>query len=166
MTKEKLSSIFKENNFSEPKVVEESSDDATTVYVGTDGSDGPAEVNGEKLDMDFNQIDAYQLDISDDAITVIGKETDVAFYGVSSLEKYLDQSQDNNVQNLEIKDYANTEIRGFIEGFYGIPWSNDDRKSLMEFGGQFKTYQEDDQINKNAAKNLINHADQLIENWE
>src|SRR5699024_11329203 len=57
----------------------------------------------------------------------------------TSLEKILDQRQDNTIKNMEIKDYANTEVRGFIEGFYGIPWTNDDRKSLMEFGGDFNT---------------------------
>src|SRR5699024_6778395 len=70
-----------------------------------------------------------------DSITVIGKDTDASFYGITSLEKILDQRQDNTIKNMEIKDYANTEVRGFIEGFYGIPWTNDDRKSLMEFGG-------------------------------
>ena len=29
-------------------------------------------------------------------------------------------------------------IRGFIEGYYGLPWSNEDRMSLMRFGGDYK----------------------------
>lgn len=139
VTKEKLSTIFKENDLSDPKVVDEPSDDTITIYIGTDGSDGPAEKNGNKIDMDFDKTDAYQLDISEDSITVIGKDTDASFYGITSLEKILDQRQDNTIKNMEIKDYANTEVRGFIEGFYGIPWTNDDRKSLMEFGGDFNT---------------------------
>src|SRR5699024_10082671 len=39
VTKEKLSTIFKENNLSDPKVVDEPSDDTITIYIGRDGSD-------------------------------------------------------------------------------------------------------------------------------
>src|SRR5699024_6897282 len=122
VTKEKLGTIFKENDLSDPDVVDEPSDDTITVYIGTDGSDGRAERNGTKIGMDFDKTDAYQVDISEDSITVIGKDTDASFYGITSLEKILDQRQDNTIKNMEIKDYANTEVRGFIEGFYGIPW--------------------------------------------
>ncbi|GGK00285.1 hypothetical protein GCM10007063_23270 [Lentibacillus kapialis] len=142
VTKEKLSTIFEDNNLPKPEIANRPSDDKINIFVGTDGSGGPAEQNAKKKlnssNMNFDKIDAYQLAIRDDTITVIGKDTDAAFHGLSSLETILDQSQDNIIQNLEIKDYANTEFRGFIEGFYGIPWSNEDRKSLMEFGGQFK----------------------------
>src|SRR5699024_7461778 len=118
VTKEKLSTIFKENDLSDPKVVDEPSADTITIYIGTDGSDGPAETNGNKIDMYVVRPDAYQLDISADFITVIGKDTDASFYGITSLEKILDQRQANTIKNMEIKDYANTEVRGFIEGFY------------------------------------------------
>ncbi|MBY7144401.1 beta-N-acetylglucosaminidase domain-containing protein [Virgibacillus sp. NKC19-3] len=143
VTKKKLASVFEDNNLPKPVSAEEPSDDEINIFVGTEGSGGPAEQHAEEAfggnSVDFNEIDAYQLEIDSDNITVIGKDTDAAFYGLASLGKILDQSQDGVVQNLEIKDYANTEVRGFIEGFYGIPWSNEDRKSLMEFGGQFKT---------------------------
>ena len=44
----------------------------------------------------------------------------------------------STIRNFVIKDYADTDIRGFIEGYYGIPWSNEDRMSLMKFGGEFQ----------------------------
>src|SRR5699024_12840081 len=110
VTKEKLSTIFKENDLSDPKVVDEPSDDTITIYMGTDGSDGPAEKNGKKIDMDFDKTDAYQLDISEDSITVSGKDTNASFYGITSLEKIMYQSHDNSIRNMEIKDYANTEV--------------------------------------------------------
>src|SRR5699024_12428792 len=107
----------------------------TIIYdVGIDNSDALSEKICNKTHMEFDKTDEYQLDISEDSITVIGKDTDASFYSITSNEKILDQRQDNTIKNMEIKDYANTEVRGFIEGFYGIPWTNDDRKSLMEFG--------------------------------
>lgn len=142
-TKEKVEDVLKDNDLAAPEVAEEPSDDKLNLFVGTEGSDGPAEQYAkEELDgskADFDKIDAYQLAIKDDAIAILGKDTDAAFYGVVSLETILNQSQDEKVQNVSINDYANTEVRGFIEGFYGIPWSNEDRMSLMEFGGNFKT---------------------------
>lgn len=142
-TKNKVMNIFKNNNLPIPEIATEPSDDKTDIFVGTKGSGGTADQYAEKAldgkNMDFEKTDAYQLAINNDAITIIGKDTDAAFYGVVSLKAILDQSVDGELKNLAIKDYANTEIRGFIEGFYGIPWSNEDRMSLMEFGGSFKT---------------------------
>src|SRR5699024_380043 len=89
--KEKLSTIIIENDLSYPEVVDKLSDDIITIYICTDGSDGLAEKNCNKIDMDFDKSDLYQLDISEDSITVIGKDTDASFYGITSLEKILDQ---------------------------------------------------------------------------
>ena len=42
------------------------------------------------------------------------------------------------LKKVHIEDGADTNTRGFIEGYYGVPWSNEDRMSLMEFGGNYK----------------------------
>lgn len=140
VTKNKLTKIFEDNDLPTPEIAMEPSDDKVTIFVGTNNSDGPAAQHTDiEGDMDFDKTDAHLLEIESGSISVIGKDTDAAFYGLVSLETIIKQSNDDTVKNLKIKDYANTEVRGFIEGFYGIPWSNDDRKSLMEFGGQFKT---------------------------
>lgn len=142
-TKNKVSEIFNRHNLPEPKITDKPSSNATKIYIGTHGSDGPAEQNGKKIatneDMNFDNTDAYHLEINREGIVILGKDTDAAFYGVSTLNFILDESKDHKIRNLQIYDYANTEVRGFIEGYYGIPWSNEDRKSLMEFGGQIKT---------------------------
>ncbi|WP_255307049.1 beta-N-acetylglucosaminidase domain-containing protein [Paraliobacillus sp. PM-2] len=141
-TKQKVVNIFQNNGLEAPTVGTEISDNKINLLVGTEGSDGPvdtyAKENIDKEGMDYSKIDAYQLEIKDNMITILGKDTDASFYGVVSLGAILSQSPDKIVRNLSIKDYANTKIRGFIEGFYGIPWSNEDRESLMQFGGQFK----------------------------
>ncbi|MDO4662074.1 MAG: beta-N-acetylglucosaminidase domain-containing protein [Tissierellia bacterium] len=39
----------------------------------------------------------------------------------------------NKYPKMHIIDYADIEIRGVIEGFYGIPWNHMERKSLLYF---------------------------------
>ena len=34
-----------------------------------------------------------------------------------------------------MNDFADVKSRGFIEGYYGNPWSNEDRADLMTYGG-------------------------------
>ncbi|CQR45925.1 Hyaluronoglucosaminidase precursor [Paraliobacillus sp. PM-2] len=142
VTKKKVKTIFSENGYQEPTIVDEPTDDKINILVGTKDSNGPvdtyAKENINSEGMDFSNIDAYQLEIKDNNITILGKDTNASFYGVVSLEAILQQSVDKVVRNLSIKDFANTQLRGFIEGYYGIPWSNEDRMSLMEFGGKFK----------------------------
>ncbi|MDN6639698.1 MAG: beta-N-acetylglucosaminidase domain-containing protein [Tetragenococcus sp.] len=143
VTKDKVTSIFVDHHLPEPKVTDEPSSQAINIYIGTKNSDGPAEqqiqdvLSGDEQVFDNN--DAYQLAVNEDSIAILGKDTDAAFYGLATLDMILDQTQDNAIRQVQIEDYANTAIRGFIEGYYGIPWSNEDRKSLMEFGGKFKT---------------------------
>lgn len=86
----------------------------------------------------FDKTDAYVLAIQDDVIAVLGKDTDAAFYGLSTLKLMIEQTKGKTIRKLQINDYASGQYRGFIEGYYGIPWSVDDRISLMEFGGDFK----------------------------
>src|SRR5699024_12647807 len=63
VTKEKLSTIFKENNLSDHKVVDEPSDDTITIYIGIDGSDWPAEKYGNNIDMEYAIMATYYITI-------------------------------------------------------------------------------------------------------
>lgn len=114
----------------------------TNILVGTYGSDGYVDrfvkehfTVSEDL---FNKIDAYFLASAKDTIIVLGKDTDAAFYGLTSLYHIFAQMEGKGIESFIMKDWADTSIRGFIEGYYGLPWSNEDRMSLMEFGGNFK----------------------------
>ncbi len=142
VTRKKVEDTFKENGYPAPTIGTQVADDKVNVLIGTKGSNGPvdtyAATNNTSQDMDFSKIDAYQLDIQNNTIMILGKDTDASFYGVVTLNAILAQASGKEVRNLTIQDYANTKIRGFIEGYYGIPWSNEDRMSLMRFGGQFK----------------------------
>lgn len=141
VTKNKLDEVLKSKEVSvsiSDKIVE----DKLNVLVGTNNSGGYVDTYVKeniniKTENLFDNIDAYSLNLQNDVITILGKDTDAAFYGVTTLKNIFNQT-DKNILNVAIEDYANTELRGFIEGYYGIPWSNEDRASLMEFGGDFK----------------------------
>lgn len=129
------------------------SSDGLSVLVGIKGSGGAVDqhvaqlVDSGKLTYDasiFDKIDAYLLavvpgaDGERDEIIVLGKDTDAAFYGLTSLYRIFEQASNASVRELTIADYADVRNRGFIEGYYGNPWSTQDRVELMRWGGYYK----------------------------
>jgi len=42
------------------------------------------------------------------------------------------------IHNFEINDYVDVESRGYIEGYYGNPWSTEDRVRLMGWSSYYK----------------------------
>lgn len=87
------------------------------------------------------RFDKYILSISDQKIVILGEDTDAAYYGVTTLKRIFEQLKEKEVKNLTLKDYAEVQYRGFIEGYYGNPWSHEDRIDLMQFGGEIKMNQ-------------------------
>ncbi len=83
-------------------------------------------------------MNAHVVSVKGNVIAVLGKNTDSAFYGITSLKAIFNQLEGNELKELLIEDYSDGQWRGFIEGYYGIPWSNENRKDLMKFGGDFK----------------------------
>ena len=80
----------------------------------------------------------YILIIDNGNVYLNARQANDLFYAVTSLKHIVNQSQ-SSLRNLVLNDYADVEYRGFIEGYYGIPWSHENKKSLMEFGGDFKS---------------------------
>ena len=97
---------------------------------------------GAKAESDFDvfeKTDSYMLVVKDGKIGVLGKDTDAAFYGLTTLRQILQQTDNQKIiQDLEVKDWADVASRGFIEGYYGEPWSTEDRMELMRWGGSVK----------------------------
>ena len=114
----------------------------TNILVGTYESNGYVDSYvKDNYDVEgslFDKFGANFVASNNGEIIILGKDTDGAFYGITSLKHIFNQMDGSTIRNFEIKDYADTNIRGFIEGYYGIPWSNEDRMSLMKFGGDFK----------------------------
>ncbi len=141
VTKNRLTEIVDAKGIT-MSVSDEVKANVTNILVGTNGSNGYVDhYFDENITHDeafFDKMDSHIVSIEDKTIAILGKDTDASFYGLTSLKHILNQIEGRTIRNLRIDDFASTKTRGFIEGYYGIPWSDDDRISLMQFGGEFK----------------------------
>src|SRR5699024_9262906 len=121
--------------------------DKTNILIGTKNSDGFVDQYfDENIDYDeavFNEIDPYVLTLDKNledkgTIAILGSDTEAAYYGLASLKMIFDQISEKEIHSMMYEDYSDTKLRGFIEGFYGFPWSHESRIRLMEFGGNLK----------------------------
>lgn len=133
-TTDKVYNILKKYGF-EIVLGSELNKNHTNIILKTKNNDRFSEYES---DYDLTQIDSHMLKIQDNIILISGIDTDAIFYGLETLDLILSQIKKREVQNLIIKDFANQKIRGVIEGYYGIPWGNENRKELLKFGGRFK----------------------------
>lgn len=141
-TKDRLNEVFAIKNI-KVDTSTEIVDGKTNVLVGIKDSEQTADqyVNEHyslKTAGLFDKQDSYLLKTDNGTITVLGKDTDAAFYGLTSLYQIFKQLDGTDIRNFTIEDYANVASRGFIEGYYGNPWSTTDRIKLMEWGGYYK----------------------------
>lgn len=115
----------------------------TNILVGIEGSKGYVDtyadehVSVETKDL-YSKLDSYVLDNDNGVITVVGKDTDAAFYGLTTLYHVFSQMDSFTIQEFHVEDWADVASRGFIEGYYGNPWSVEDRANLMTWGGYYK----------------------------
>lgn len=96
-------------------------DDAqTSIYLGSAKPDLP---DGE----------GYVLDTTTHQITLAAKSAFGQYYAVQTFAKLLDG---NTLSAAVITDSPDFPIRGVVEGFYGVPWSHEDRMSIIRFLGE------------------------------
>ncbi len=125
----------------------------TAVLVGVKDSGGAVDAHVDALEKSgklkvteglFSKTDAYLLASlpSDgngpDQLIVLGRDTDAAYYGLTTLYQIFQQIEGAKLRAFTACDYADVITRGFIEGYYGNPWSTEDRIALMEWGGYYK----------------------------
>ena len=114
----------------------------TDVYVAIYGSGDEVEqyiLDNYTVDASlFTKTDANFVAVNNGEIVVLGKDTDSAFYGLTTIYQIFGQLEGKEIRNLTINDYADVASRGFIEGYYGNPWSTEDRINLMTWGGYYK----------------------------
>ena len=143
-TKSRLESeILKAHNISyEISTSNEIVDGKTNILVGIKDSGEAVDTYSNKYKIEtedlYEKIDSYFLGADNNVITVLGRDTDSAFYGLTTLYHIVNQIEDMGIRNFKIEDYANVVTRGFIEGYYGNPWSIEDRSDLMTYGGYYK----------------------------
>lgn len=115
----------------------------TNILVGIEGSeeyvDNFAKENVTiSTDGLYNKTDSYVLESDNDVITVLGKDTDSSYYALTTLYHIVKQMDSYTIRNFQVEDWADVSSRGFIEGYYGNPWSTQDRMNLMSWGGYYK----------------------------
>ena len=157
----------------------------TTILVGIKGSKGAVDTHVDKLvkegklsytDGLFEKSDAYLLASlpsdgkTSDQIIVLGKDTDAAYYGLTTLYQILQQVEGSALRAFTVNDYADVITRGFIEGYYGNPWSTQNRVDLMTWGGCYKLnayfYAPKDDPKHNAKWRELYSEDELREKIE
>ncbi|MDR0271521.1 beta-N-acetylglucosaminidase domain-containing protein [Paenibacillus sp.] len=110
------------------------------VLVSNENVDFTANI-GSDQDQLVTQREGYTLMVSGDEaaqITISGSDADGIHYGVITLSQMLKQLPDRKLKRCRIEDYPEILYRGYVEGFYGYPWSHEDRMDLMRFGGEQK----------------------------
>lgn len=72
-------------------------------------------------------------------IVISGHDEAGTYYGTQTFKQIMVERQGSDwIPEVEIKDWPTMPIRGSIEGFYGAPWSHDDRLRQLEFYGEHK----------------------------
>ncbi|MFL0245674.1 beta-N-acetylglucosaminidase domain-containing protein [Candidatus Clostridium stratigraminis] len=133
---------IEEKKASDPQVSNE-----VTVWVG-----GPSEISEtnkilESLDIegpDDLKAEGYVLAVGKDHngnrdIVLAGKDSTGTFYAAQSFSQIIRGNTHNIwVPCVEVRDYPVMEFRGVIEGFYGTPWSHQNRLDQIDFYGKMK----------------------------
>lgn len=70
-------------------------------------------------------------------IVILGENTDATFCGLASLEQMLDEKP-GQLSCVTIYDYADVKNRGVIEGYYGVPYSEEVTEDLFRFMARYK----------------------------
>ena len=81
---------------------------------------------------------AYIIDVFSNRIEIKIFDQAALFYAGKTLENYISKSQYISLPLMQIKDYPDVLYRGTVEGFYGTPWSYEDRVRQLRFYGDIK----------------------------
>lgn len=132
----------------EIQINETAKEQDTTIILGEAGDDLKALADAkERLNMESADKlgeEGYVMavdrdDLAGGTIVIEGKSGDGTFYGVQTLKQLTEKTSESvAVAEAVIKDEPTMSVRGSIEGFYGTPWSHEDRLSQIEFYGDQK----------------------------
>ncbi|MGL5244207.1 MAG: beta-N-acetylglucosaminidase domain-containing protein [Sarcina sp.] len=104
-----------------------------------------AELPEMNSEVAFNNDEGYTLYTSNDiegkeagVIVIAGKDGDGTYYGTRTLEKIIKVEENLGVPEVDVEDYPEIKFRGIVEGFYGDPWTHENRLGLLEMSGDNK----------------------------
>ena len=107
-TKDRMNEVLAIKNI-KASTSEEVKEDQTNILVGIkDSNQYVDQYVGEhysvKTTQLFDQLDSYLLKVDNGTITVLGKDTDAAFYGLTSLYHIFKQLDGNTIRNFTMED--------------------------------------------------------------
>ncbi|WP_246001150.1 beta-N-acetylhexosaminidase family protein [Oceanobacillus piezotolerans] len=116
-----------------------------TIWIGST-SDNPDAIDVlNELEVDGPEAlnkEGYVLATSNNGekeIILAGKDKEGTFYAAKTFGQVIQERQGRDwMPSVSIRDWPEMPLRGTIEGFYGQPWSHEDRLSQIEFYGQNK----------------------------
>lgn len=82
-----------------------------------------------------DKAEGYYLKVSADRVVIAGRDTVGTFYGVQT---FLQIAAQPEVMSCTITDFPSVSARGVVEGFYGNPWTQQDRLRQFDFYGANK----------------------------
>jgi len=86
-------------------------------------------------DKNLNVSGAYTLKITPQSIQIGVSDNRATFYALQTLTQL---KKDKTLPLVDITDFPDVLSRGSVEGFYGTPWSHEDRISQFKFYGALK----------------------------
>ncbi|XGA30571.1 beta-N-acetylglucosaminidase domain-containing protein [Virgibacillus sp. CBA3643] len=130
------------------RIVRESAGEPTpntpvTIWIG-----GPSE-NQDSLDV-LQQLDLEGTeDLKEEGyvlasgknkqIVLAGKDKTGTYYAAQTFGEIIQEKQGSSwIPSVEIRDWPEMPLRGSIEGFYGPPWTHEDRLNQIDFYGDNK----------------------------
>jgi hyaluronoglucosaminidase len=111
------------------------------------GALATADIAEELADMDVNvpsdvPPEGYVIGVQGNplgSIVLAGVDGDGTYYAAQTLRQLVyAQDGDSRIPGVEVVDYPSMPLRGSIEGFYGAPWSHEDRLDQMRFYSHVK----------------------------
>lgn len=144
-TRERLEQILEEHGLN-PLFVEKPKSGYSVVYLGINDSGEQADKKASKLKLKrdvfgISKYDRHIVSLSSTKgkaeLVVLGENTDAVFYGLATFEQMLDYGT-NNLACAVFYDYADMQNRGVIEGYYGVPYSEDVTVDLFRFMARYK----------------------------
>ena len=119
----------------------------SNLLLGVNGSKGVVDQRVTALRIDrglftLAKYDRHILSLTADKaggaqVVILGENTDAVFCGLASLEQMLDGGH-ADMPCVTIHDWADVQIRGIIEGYYGVPYSAEVTKDLFRFMARYK----------------------------
>lgn len=105
----------------------------------------------------------YRIDCTQDTVVLSAKDASGQFYAVKTLGALLGEG--STLYALCVEDGPTVPYRGIVEGFYGTPWSHEDRLSMIEFCGDVRmnTYiyaPKDDSKHRDQWRELYDDAEE------